>query len=163
MIGKVGIGMLAVLLLLNCSSSQDKQSSYEEIEFYQESSLLFDFLNYYKEDFGEYPNDLQQLIKLFKDDTDYSGVTKSNIKSNITDPFSGMNYKYVLINDNSFILYSVGPDGLDDNTDIINEFMKSGKVVFRHFDRDVSKGDILIHHLENGEVVNDFTDVSNWK
>ena len=119
------------------------------------------FLKYYKEDFGRYPKNLEEITKLFYNYIiDYSGVNKSNIKAIIKDPFSSKNYKYILIDESSFILYSVGVDLIDNNSNILANYKKSEKFDFNHYNKESSNGDILIYHLENGKIINDFTDVS---
>ncbi len=156
---RIGVVSILVLLTIASCNSESEIRAYKEVNYHQESFILFDFLKYYKEDFGRYPVNLEELTALFEDkETDYSGVNHTNIISNITDPFSGENYKYVLFNENSFIMYSVGADGLDDNSDV---FSQSDKFTFNHYDINSNKGDILIYHLENGEIINDFTNIEN--
>lgn len=155
--------LIFTLTTINCSDQNNKRA-YQKIDYDQEGFILFDFLKYYKEDFDSYPVSLEEVSKLFSIDTiDYSGVNKSNIKANIRDPFSEQNYKYVLLDERSFILYSVGQDGIDNNSNVLEKYKKSGKINFFHYDKSSSNGDILIYHLKNGEIINDFTDVSKLK
>ncbi len=144
--------------IFNLCSTPNYKSEFNEIDYHLESHILFDLIKYYKVDFGEYPYELKDLKKLFKSDSiNYSGLNSLNLFSNIKDPFVSDSYRYVVLDENSFILYSVGPDGVDNNTAVMDNYSKTGNIAFEHYDQKSSTGDILIYHLENNKIINDFT------
>lgn len=135
-----------LLVFSDPCEGQSFKASYEEISYHQESFILFDLIMYYHEDFGSYPEKLNDIVLLFEfDSIDYSGIKKSNIKANLKDPFSGKNFRYILLGDSSFILYSVGADGFDDNEDMLRYYEKFDSFQFRHFDLKSFDGDLLIY------------------
>lgn len=154
---KVYILIILSSIFDSCSTKSYK-SEFNEIDYHLESHILFDLIQYYKVDFGKYPDELRDLKKLFKSDSiNYSGFKSSNLISNIKDPFVRDSYRYVVLNESSFILYSVGPDGVDNNTTVKEHYSQTGNIAFKHYDRKSLIGDILIYHLENNKIINDFT------
>jgi hypothetical protein len=62
-------------------------------------------------------------------------------------PFSEEVLKYRLINRNSFIVYSVGPDEVDDNLEVLED--AEINLNFKELNNgDSAKGDILIYYVK---------------
>ncbi len=154
--------LVCLLFYIYSCNSQNYDKELSEIKYHQESYILHGFIKLYKEGYGNFPEELGEMEVFFNNNSfDYSGINKNNLNSFLTDPFSNEYYVYKAT-DNSFILYSVGPDGNNDNSKILTNEITSKNIEFKHLAEINGIGDILIYHYVDGKINNIFTDISNY-
>jgi len=142
--------LLSISLLSRCQGVEEDK--FKIVDNHIQNDVLEDIILTYKDVYGELPSNLNDLIKLYKEGNQSFGFDSASISNYIIDPFSDKPLRYYKLSSASFIVYSVGPDGLDDNSEKINRFKGGGleNLDFTSLDSNTPpKGDILIYyHVE---------------
>ncbi len=120
----------------------------EIVQQHRENQVLLDVILIYIDNYGNAPDELSDLIEMYATGINSYGFDEEGIKAYIQDPFSseGGNYGYFKNSNGDFLLYSIGPDGKDDNLSM------STLDQFDQFDSVENSGDILIYLFKANEV-----------
>ncbi len=140
-----------VFLFCSCQNSQTEKVKMEAVNGYMGTYILFDVLDIYKNNYQTYPDSLIKVISLYENGETSFGFDSNILDDYIRDPFNPEDYlRYILINDSSYILYSVGPNELDDNFSKIKELINTDKIHkldFNEYIEGEDAGDILIYYV----------------
>ena len=154
--------VFGLFLAFGCKSDLTCQLKHNEIYNHLAISELSDLIEIYKEDYGGYPEKLSQLVQIYRDGADYFGLREEIILNYVKDPFNeGQDLKYYVLSRNEepfYVLYSIGPDQVDDHKVQIQKFIKgdTDTLLFKSVYFDAynlpenayeEKGDILLNKL----------------
>lgn len=143
------IVLILLSLLSSCQSKSDEKLSKEEIiNNHIKNVILRDIILIYKDKYGELPETLTDVIRMYEKGANEFGLDKESIKLYIQDPYSKSrnNLIYKKLSNKKFIIYSVGPDGANDNK--INTRPLQHNNEFQKYDPNSNKGDFLIYLYE---------------
>lgn len=171
MIYKIIPGVLIVLLFVanGCRPQLTCQQKINEMYNHLSIGVINDLIEIYREDYGSYPQNLRDIVKIYENGADYFGLRSELIPDFVRDPFNiREELRYYVIKRGSkpfYVLYSVGPDKIDNHKSEIEDYIMgdSDEIVFNSIYFDPynlaenaceEKGDILINNtLQLPEIV----------
>lgn len=149
--GKTALVVLQLIVFVSCSNSTNEKSKLEIVNNHIENYVLMDIILNYKDQNSKFPNNLEQIIGMYRNGESIFGFNANSIEEYMKDPFSEDFLKYYSFDENSFILYSVGPDGNDDNMDKLMGYKNLSEIkrLFNEYNDTKVTGDLLIYFYRN--------------